>query len=476
MKKIHQVNRRFIWIASAIFSVVCFAKYGIDSRLFASMAVMFGSAIIVTIISIIKISDVRKGEIICITIGFGTLGLNIVLKGAMEATFLVSYLVLGFALLYFNKRIILSYLCVYVPVSLIVAIFWPALLIGPGGTRVYAFESLMVYVGLGVLMYIATGRGDKLIKESIESGVVMEQSSIKMKETSEILKDDIAEGKAGIEEISKASSSIEESASQLALAVEEMAQSTMRVNDKIIESNDLVQENFNLSQELSKQFVEVLGSVDEGNTQGIHVQETIYKVNTVMSETKTETTGLIEETKKVISILDEINTIARQTNLLALNASIEAARAGEAGRGFSVVADEIRKLSEGSRSASDHIETMLLNFQESINKVADKVIVSAAEMEEGYQLLGNLMKQFDIIEERTNGAKEILDKETIIMGKVETSFGAVSQDVESIVATSEENTAMIESIHNTLKEQTEEMFILVKGFEKIDQLAKRLNQ
>lgn len=476
MEQIHKVNKRFIWITSIIFSLVCLLKYGLGGRLFASMAVMFGSAIIVTIISLIKISDIRKGELICITIGFGTLGLNIALQGAMEATFLVSYLVLGLALLYFNKRIILTYLCVYIPVTLFVAIVKPEYLIGPGGSRVYALESLIVYMGLGVLMYIATGRGDRLVKESLESGTVIKENSVKMKETSEILKNDISEGKAGIQEISKASSSIEESASQLAIAVEEMAQSTMRVNDKIIESNELVQENFTLSKDLSRQFVEVLGSVDEGNAQGIHVQETIYKVNTVMSETKTETTALIEETKKVISILDEINTIASQTNLLALNASIEAARAGEAGRGFSVVADEIRKLSEGSRSASDHIETMLRNFQESINKVANKVIVSAAEMDEGYQLLGTLMKQFDLIEERTNGAKEILDKETAIMQEVESSFGTISQDVESIVATSEENTAMIESIHNTLKEQTEEMYILVKGFEKIDDLAKKLNQ
>lgn len=416
MEKIHQINKRFIWITSVVFSVVCIAKYGMGAKSYASMGVMFGSAIIVTIISILKIGDTRKGELICITIGFATLGLNIALQGEMEATFLVSFSVLGLALLYFNKKIIFTYLCVYVPVVLIVAIVKPEYVIGPSGSRVYAVESLIVYVGLGILMYIATSRGGKLVQESIHNGTVIEDNAAKMKETSEILKKD-----------------------------------------------------------LSKQFTEVLRSVDEGNTQGKDAQETIYKVNIVMKETNDETTGLIEETKKVISILDEINTIASQTNLLALNASIEAARAGEAGRGFAVVADEIRKLSEESRGASDHIETMLHHFQESINQVAKKVMTSANQMDEGYQLLGTLMKQFDIIEKRTHGAKEILDKETVIMQEVESSFSTISGDVESIVATSEENTAMIESIHNTLKEQTEEMFNLVKGFEKIDQLAKELN-
>ena len=55
MEKIHQINKRFIWITSVVFSVVCIAKYGMGAKLYASMGVMFGSAIIVTIISILQI-------------------------------------------------------------------------------------------------------------------------------------------------------------------------------------------------------------------------------------------------------------------------------------------------------------------------------------------------------------------------------------------------------------------------------------
>ncbi len=55
MEKIHQINKRFIWITSVVFSVVCIAKYGMGAKSYASMGVMFGSAIIVTIISILKI-------------------------------------------------------------------------------------------------------------------------------------------------------------------------------------------------------------------------------------------------------------------------------------------------------------------------------------------------------------------------------------------------------------------------------------
>ena len=476
MSKIHRVNQIFIWVVSVVFSLVSALKYGVGVKLFASMGVMFGSAILITIVMKLKISDLRKAEFICICIGFATLALNVVMKGTMEVTFLVSFIVLGLALLYFNRRVILVYLIVYVPVMFIIALIHPSFLVGQGGTRIYAVESIIVYVGLGILMYLATKRGETLIQEGKEHNQLISEASDKMLQTSEVLAKEITIGKSGIEEISRASTTIEESASQLAAAVEEMAQSTMRVNDKIIESNDKVQENFSLSMELSTQFEEVLGSVDEGSKKGSHVKETIFKANQVMGETNQQTRDLIDETKKVISILDEINQIASQTNLLALNASIEAARAGEAGKGFAVVADEIRKLSEESRSASDHIEEMLHSFQDSIDKVADKVMASATEMDEGYQLLNSLMHQFESIEERTKGAKEILDQETRLMHEVEVGFNQIGGDVESIVATSEENTAMIESIHGTLLQQSQEVKLLVKGFEKINQLSNELKK
>ena len=106
--------------------------------------------------------------------------------------------------------------------------------------------------------------------------------------------------------------------------------------------------------------------------------QAITQVNTGIQEIAEYSRGNLEkinqtksETKNTDDVLDFIRTVAAQTNLLGLNAAIEAARAGEVGRGFSVVADEIRKLSMSSADSIKQIDNTLKNIQANIATVAD---------------------------------------------------------------------------------------------------------
>lgn len=139
---------------------------------------------------------------------------------------------------------------------------------------------------------------------------------------------------------------------------------------------------------------------------------------------------LNENIYKIDTITASINNIAEQTNLLALNASIEAARAGEAGRGFVVVAEEVRKLAEQSREASDTIAKLITN-----------VSIDAKEVSETTQVVTNeVLSQTEKVEDTINLFKDIVD-----------SIGKITPEINQISGISED----IRAAKGTLVEQIE---------------------
>ena len=148
-----------------------------------------------------------------------------------------------------------------------------------------------------------------------------------------------------IDKIHEASSHSEDATSSTAAAIEELAVSIDHISNSARETESNSARSSSLA--------------EEGEKMVNRAANTIQSVSVRVSEASVQIEGLLERSRKIDSIASVIKEIADQTNLLALNAAIEAARAGEQGRGFAVVADEVRKLAERTTQATGQITEMV---------------------------------------------------------------------------------------------------------------------
>ncbi|MDE7478715.1 MAG: chemotaxis protein [Lachnospiraceae bacterium] len=369
------------------------------------------------------------------------------LVGTSEGTSIYAYPMLIASIAYLNIKLVIWGNCTFIGVNLIRFFMHLSSLSGPNG------EAIIMNLFVGILVAFASIRVTKILVQFNEenTGVIMEAA--KKQEASNVIMITVADNIIKhFTEAMERFDTLRGSTNNSHTSMENIASSTESTAEAIQDEASICGEILAQADSAGQSTESMIAASERVNSAidsgASSVQELGIQADTVSSSSKVVEEVITELTSKVKQVggfVDTILSISSQTNLLALNASIEAARAGEAGRGFSVVAEEIRQLSEDTKVASNNITKIIqeLNVDTKLaNESIETAVGSVSRQNELIQVTKEKFEQVsqevELLTNNIDEVKECMEQTRRLSNSIYDSISQLSAASEEVAASANE--------------------------------------
>lgn len=286
---------------------------------------------------------------------------------------------------------------------------------------------------------------------------------------------------ASAEELTASSEETSTATQSIAIAIQEVSsgaeQQAIGASETSRSVNELVSgiQQIVASSETVSSSASTAKSVSLGGTQSINTAiQQMDSIHTTVGDLAGSVRSLGERSNEIGQIVGVITEIASQTNLLALNAAIEAARAGEQGRGFAVVADEVRKLAEQSADSAKQIVSVITSIQTETRRTVETTDKVNSEVQSGLQLINDAGHAFAAINEAVSHVANQIDEVSAAVEQMAASAEQMAHTAESISSVAIQSSTNTQNVAASTEEQLASMEEITASATSLSQMAEEL--